>query len=77
MIYLILFTLFVQLKSDFDVQQTHLWGWFVELKLMLSLSIRCDQINKYDILDFVHTFLFDLSQTLMFNKHTSEAGLLK
>jgi len=25
----------VLLKSDLDVQQTHLWGWFDEQKLML------------------------------------------
>ncbi len=39
--------------------------------LMLSSSFRCDQIYRYKIYHFGHTFLCYLSQTLMFNKPTS------
>ncbi len=67
----------MRLKLDFGVQQTHLWAQFVELKLMLNSIIRFDQIYKYDILDFVCTFLCYLCQALMLNKLTSEASLLK
>ncbi len=53
-------------------------GHFVEQKLSLSCSFRCDQIynNCYNV--FGHTLLRYLSQTLMFNKPTSasEVGLL-
>ncbi len=38
-----LVTLFVLLKSNLDVQQSHFWGWFIEQKLMLNTSLRCDQ----------------------------------
>ncbi len=69
------------LKSDLDVQQTHLshWGQFVEQTLMLSSNFRCDQIFKYKMHDFGHTLLCYLSQTYMyiymFNKPTSAAGM--
>jgi hypothetical protein len=33
-------------KSDLDVQQTHLRGQFDEQKLILSSSLRCDQIAR-------------------------------
>ncbi len=39
------------------------WGQFVKQKLMLSSSFRRDQIYKYEIYDFGHTFLCYLSQT--------------
>ena len=45
-------------------------------RLMLSSSIRYDQIYKYEIYDSGHTLLCYLSQTLMFNELASEAGLL-
>ncbi len=48
-------------KSDFDVQQTLLWGWLVEQKLMLSSSFRCDQIYNYQRYEFGHTLLCYLS----------------
>ncbi len=32
------------LKSDLDVQRTHLWGWLVEQKLILSFSLWRDLI---------------------------------
>ncbi len=56
------------LKSDLDVQQTHLWAGNTEAslfnkRLMLSLSLRDDQMYKYEINDFVHTLLCYLSRT--------------
>jgi hypothetical protein len=50
-------------------------GGFVEQKLMLSSNLRCDQIYEYEMHDFGHTLLCYLSQTFMFNKPASEAGL--
>jgi hypothetical protein len=66
----------VPLKSDLDVQQTHLRGWFGEQKLMLSSSLMYKQIEKCLRYDFGHTFLQHLSWTWMFNKPTLGAGLL-
>ncbi len=39
------------------------WGRFVEQKLMLSSSFRCDPIYKYERYDFGHTLLCYLSPT--------------
>ncbi len=50
------------LKSDLDVQQTHLWGQFVEQKLALSSSFRCDQIHESENVISV-TLLSHLSLT--------------
>ncbi len=51
----------VLLKSDLDVRQTHLRGWFVEQKLPLNRSFRCDQIYNNNCYIFGHTSLFYLS----------------
>ncbi len=56
------------LKSDLDVQQTGPRGLFVEQKLMLNLSFRCNQIYKYESYDFGHPFVLlksdlDVQQT--------------
>ncbi len=32
-------------KNDLNFQQTEIWGWFIEEKLVLSQSTRCDQIH--------------------------------
>ncbi len=40
-------------------------------RLMLSSSFRCDQIYKYEIYDFGHTFLCYLSRTQTFNEPNS------
>ncbi len=48
------------------------WSRFVEQKLVLSSSFRCDRIHNCYRYDFGHTFLCYLSQTWMFKK-TSEA----
>ncbi len=37
----------VLLKSDLDVQQTHLWDWYVVPNLILSPICKCDQIYKW------------------------------
>ncbi len=47
----------VLLKTDLDVQQTHLRGHFVEQKLSLSSSFRCYQIHNCQRHDFIHTVL--------------------
>ncbi len=52
------------------VQQTKIWGWFVEQKLVLSCSFGRDQIHHYWRYDFGHTSLCYLSQTQIFNKPT-------
>ncbi len=39
-----LVTLYCEIKSDLDVQQTGLTGRFVEQKIVLSSSLRSDQI---------------------------------
>ncbi len=57
------------LKSDLDAKQTHLWGRFVEQKLALSSSFRCDQIYKIRRYDFGHTLLCYLSQTYVKQTH--------
>ncbi len=48
------------------------WGPFVEQKLMLSSSFKCDQNYKYERYYFGHTLLCFLSPTSMFNKPTTE-----
>jgi len=63
----ILVTLVVLLKSDLDVQQPHIWGGFVERKLVLSFSFRCDQIQERNCYEYGHTLLCYLRQTWMFN----------
>jgi hypothetical protein len=47
----------VPLKSNLDVQQTHLWGRFVEQKLILSSNFRCGKIDKINCYEFGHTFI--------------------
>ncbi len=64
------------LKSDLVVQETHLCCGFVEQKLILSCSLRCDQMYDNHCSDFGHTLLGSSSLTLMFNKHNSVVGLL-
>jgi hypothetical protein len=59
------------LKSDLDVQQTHLWGWFVKQKLASSSSFRCDQIHNCYRYNFGPSLLCYLSQTYLFNKLSS------
>ncbi len=46
--------------SDLDVQQTHLWGPFVEHKLMLS----CDQIHNNNFLIISSQFVVILESRL-------------
>ena len=48
----------VFLRSDLDVKQTHLWGWFVEQNLMLSSNFRCCQIHYCWQYEFGHTVVF-------------------
>ncbi len=60
----------MQLKYDLDDQQIHFWGQFVEHRLMLSSSFRCNQIYKYEIHDFGHTVVLvnldlDVQQTCL------------
>jgi hypothetical protein len=61
-------------------EQTHLQsikisfsnrGRFVEQKLLLSCSFRCDQIHNNNIYEFCHTLLCCQRWTWMFNKPTS------
>jgi hypothetical protein len=63
-------------KNDL-FQQTSLWGKFVEQKLMLGYSFRCDQVCNNNSEDFGHTLLCCLSQTLTFNKPTKEVVVQK
>jgi hypothetical protein len=51
---MILVTLLVVLKSDLDVQQAHLCGWFVEQKFMLSSSFRRYHTHNCHILLWSH-----------------------
>jgi hypothetical protein len=51
-------------------------GQFVQQELMLSCSFRCDMIHNCRSYDFGHTLLYCISLTWMFNKPTSEGGLL-
>jgi hypothetical protein len=60
---MIMVTIVVLLKSDLDAQQTHLRGQFVEKRLVLSSSFRCNQINYCERYDFDHTLLCYLSPT--------------
>jgi hypothetical protein len=62
----------ISTKSAFD----KVTGRFVEQKLKLSSNFRCDQNYKNERYDFGHTLLCYLSPTWMFNKPTSEVGLL-
>jgi hypothetical protein len=64
------------LKSDSEAQQTHLWSWCVDQRLMLSSSFSSVQIYENKRYDFGHTLLYYLSRTQMFNKTTPEASLL-
>jgi hypothetical protein len=48
------------------------WARFVEQKLALSSSFRCDQIRNRNRYDFGPTLLSYLSRTWKFNKHTYE-----
>ncbi len=54
----------ILLKSNLDVQHIHIWGWFVEQKLMLGSSFRYDQIYKYPKYDFGHTLFVTLKSDL-------------
>ncbi len=58
----------VLLKTDLDVQQTHLLGWLVEHKLLLSYTHTCDIIYNNHCYVFGHVLLCILSLTWMFNK---------
>ncbi len=51
-------------------------GRFVEQKLLISCSFRCDRIYSNHGDELGHTLLCCLSSTYMFNKPPSEAGLL-
>jgi hypothetical protein len=64
-------------NSFYDYSPTLLCccGRFVEQKLVLSSSFRCDKIHNCLRYDFSHTLLWYSSQTWMFNKPTSEAKL--
>jgi hypothetical protein len=53
----------VLLKSEIEVQQTHLWGQFVEQRLALSSSFMCDQFLIWQWYEFGHTLLCYLSRT--------------
>jgi len=53
----------VLLKLDLD----HLRGGFIEQKLMLSSSLRCDQSHDSNSYEYGHTLLCYLRQTWMFN----------
>jgi hypothetical protein len=48
----------------------------LNIRHMLSLSFRCDQIYKNEIYNFGHTLLCYLSQTLMFNEPDSDQELI-
>ncbi len=51
------------LKLEFDIQQTNLRGQFVEQKIILSSSLKCDQIYKSQRYDFGPKLLYCLIQT--------------
>jgi hypothetical protein len=54
---------YMRAKIYFFCSLTPTRGQFVEQKLMLSSSFRCDQIYKYERYDFGHTSLCYLSRT--------------
>jgi len=53
-------TLFVRTTI---VQQAHLWGQFVEQNVLLSFSLRSDQIHNIGICEYGHTLLWCISLT--------------
>ncbi len=63
-------------KHCCTVKQAGLRIWFVEQMLMLSSSLRCDQIYVHQRYDFGHTLLYYLSLTWMFNQPALETCLL-
>ncbi len=58
-----------RLQSIWNIVSLDNWGKFVVL--MLSSSLGCDPINKYEKYAFGHTLSCYLSPTEMFSKPTS------
>ncbi len=56
------------LKLEFDIQQAHLRGQFVEQKIILSSRLECDQIYKFWRYDFGPKLLYCLIQTFGIQK---------
>jgi hypothetical protein len=65
---------YLSLMSIVQIEQTEAGS--LNKRLMLSSSLWCDQIYKYEIYNFGHTLLCYLSLTWMFNKPTSEHSLV-
>jgi hypothetical protein len=66
---------YLSLMSIVQIEQTEAGS--LNKRLRLSSSFWCDQIYKYEIYNFGHTLLCYLSLTLMFNKPTSVACIIK